>query len=390
MTLPFPAHRIRVQAQALGFNLVGLAPAHPSPHLQAYLDWLAARQNGSMGYMGRPDRVARRRDLSVILPGAQTLIMVGLDYHTLRLPRAVAEDPARGRIAAYAWGRDYHALMLPRLKALAGWLQAESAAPVASRVFVDTGAILERSHAQQAGLGFIGKNTMLIHRRRGSDFFLGEVLSSVVCDGYDTPEAPSLCGRCARCLNACPTQAFPQPYVLDARRCISLLTIEHAGWIDRALRARMGNWVFGCDVCQVVCPWQRFAIQTLETDFYPLDNDRAAPPLAELLELTPPTFARRFAGSAVVRAGRDQLVRNACVAAGNSGQTALAARLEALLRSDPSPVVRGHAGWALARLAGSTARPALRAAMDRDPDAETRSDLGLTLKELGLSNANLS
>jgi epoxyqueuosine reductase len=370
---------------------VGLTRAVPSPHLRAYFDWLAAGQHGPMGYMGRPDRVARRRDLGVILPGARTLIVVGLDYHTLRLPKAVLDDPGRGRIAAYAWGRDYHAVMLPRLRALAGWLEAQSAERVASRAYVDTGAILERSHAQQAGLGFVGKNTMLIHRRRGSDFFLGEVLTTAGCDAYDAPESASLCGRCTRCLAACPTEAFPQPYVLDARRCISTLTIEDAGWIDRALRPRMGNWVFGCDVCQAVCPWQRFAIQTQETEFYPLDADRAAPPLAELLDLTPESFARRFAGSAVLRAGRDQLVRNACLAAANGGQAnqGLRPRLEALLREDASAVVRGHAGWALARLAGPAAGPALGRALKRETDAEARADLEETAQELALPNANV-
>jgi epoxyqueuosine reductase len=209
------------------------------------------------------------------------------------------------------------------------------------------------------------------------------VLTTAVSDAYDAPEAPSLCGTCTRCLAACPTGAFPQPYVLDARRCISTLTIEHPGWIDRALRPRMGNWVFGCDLCQVVCPWQRFAIQTQETSFFPADAERAAPPLAELLDLTPEAFQQRFAGSAVLRAGRDQLVRNACLAAANGGQTALAPRLEGLLLNDASAVVRGHAGWALARLLGAAARPALTQALGRETDPDSRTDLESTRFALG-------
>ncbi len=381
MTSPLRAQHLRDHAAALGFNLVGLTPAAPSPHLHAYLRWLDAGQHAEMAYMKRPDRVARRRDLRAILPGVRSLVIVGLDYHTLSLPAAALTDPGRGRIAAYAWGQDYHRLMLPRLKALAEWLQAESGTEARSRAYVDTGAVLERSHAQQAGLGFTGKNTMLIHPRRGSDFFLGEVLTEAVFDGYDQPQPEGRCGGCTRCLTACPTQAFVAPYVLDARRCLSYLTIEHRGWIDRPLRSRLGNWVFGCDVCQAVCPWQRFAVQTRESDFFPIDLDRAAPPLEQLLALTADSFQQRFGGSAVERAGRDQLVRNACLAAANGGQTRREPLLARLL-ADLSPMVRGHAGWALARLAGPAAAPLIRAQLDKENDDAARRDLAETLAEL--------
>jgi epoxyqueuosine reductase len=381
LSQPFPAHRIRERAHALGFNLIGLTSAAPSPHLLAYFRWLDAGQKGEMGYLSRPDRVARRRDLRAILPGARSLVIVGLDYHSLPLSPAALHDPARGRIAAYAWGEDYHRLMLPRLEDLAAWMQAESGEAVNSRVYVDTGALLERSHAQQAGLGFTGKNSMLINPRRGSDFFLGEVLTDAVFDAYDQPQREGLCGHCTRCLTACPTQAFPKPYVLDARRCISYLTIEHRGWIDRGLRPQMGNWVFGCDVCQVVCPWQRFAIRTQETAFYPLDLDRAAPALAQLLALTPARFEAVYAGTALERAGRDQLVRNACLAAANGGQAGCAPLLSGLL-DDASPIVRGHAGWALARLAGAAAAPRLRLALERETDATTRLELEATASDV--------
>jgi epoxyqueuosine reductase len=378
---PLRAQRLKDQAAALGFNLVGLTPAAPSPHLLAYLRWLAAGQQAEMDYMQRPDRVARRRDLRAILPTARALVIVGLDYHSLRLPPAVLDDPGRGRIAAYAWGQDYHLLMLPRLKELAGWLRAESGTPVRSRAYVDTGALLERGHAQQAGLGFTGKNTMLIHPRRGSDFFLGEVLTEAEFDEYDQPQREGLCGRCTRCLSACPTQAFPEPYVLDANRCISYLTIEHRGWIERGLRGKLGNWVFGCDICQAVCPWQRFAVQTRESDFFPLDLERAAPPLEQLLALTPAGFEGRYAGSALERAGRDQLVRNACLAAANGRQAHLAPLLAGLL-ADHSPIVRGHAAWALGQLLGPQARPAIEAGLGQEVDEGVREDMAGTLAEL--------
>jgi epoxyqueuosine reductase len=369
---PLPSQQIKERARALGFNLVGLTPARPSPHLLAYFRWLDQGQQGEMGYMARPDRQARRRDLGVILPGARSLVIVGLDYHTLPLPKALLADPSRGRIAAYAWGADYHELMLPRLKELAGWLRAEGGGQVASRAYVDTGAILERSHAQQAGLGFTGKNSMLINPRRGSDFFLGELITDAVFDTYDQPQREGLCGRCTRCLAACPTQAFPEPYVLDARRCISYLTIEHPGWIEPGLRPLMGNWVFGCDVCQTVCPWQRFAVQSQESDFFPLTADRAAPPLRDLLALTPAAFEARFGGSALARAGRDQLARNACIAAANGRQEECVPMLIGLL-DDASAIVRGHAAWALGRLGGGGGE--LMDRLGREFDEAVRGEL---------------
>jgi epoxyqueuosine reductase len=350
--------------------LAGISPARPAPHLEAYFRWIEAGMHGQMGYLARADRAARRRDLNAILPGARSLILVGLDFHTLKLPDSILSDPTRGRIAAYAWGRDYHAVMQPRLEELA------EALGEGARVYVDTGALLERDHAQQAGLGFIGKNTMLIHPRRGSDFFLGEILTTAEFDEYDQPTRETMCGSCARCLAACPTDAFPQPYVLDARRCISYLTIELKGFIPHALRPRMGNWVFGCDVCQAVCPWNRFAVQTQATDFYPLNVDRAAPPLAELLALNESDFIARYGGSPIERIGRERLTRNACIAAGNSDDETLIPPLAALLREAASPLVRAHTGWALTRL-GATG--AVRAQLARETDLAARADLTRSL-----------
>lgn len=376
--MPLSSPAVKDKARALGFNLIGLTPARPSPHLRAYFQWLESELHGAMGYLARDDRQARRRDLNVILPGAKSLVIVGLDYHTLKLPEAFLSDPGRGRIAAYAWGKDYHDLMLPRLKELAQWLQAHGSSPLQFKTYVDTGAILERSHAQQAGLGFVGKNTMLIHPRRGSDFFLGEIVTDAEFDAYDEPQRETMCGSCARCLAACPTNAFPQPYVLDARRCISYLTIEQPGWIDHTLRSLMGNWVFGCDVCQAVCPWERFAVQSLETDFFPTSPERAAPWLTDLMRLDEAGFTALFGGTPVERIGRGQLVRNACIAAGNSGRAELIPTLESRL-ADDSPLVRGHAGWALAHLAGPAARPQLAASIEAEPNPDARRDLAVTL-----------
>jgi epoxyqueuosine reductase len=378
VNIPFPSDRIKQYAFEAGFNLAGITKAEPSPHLDAYLRWIDAGMQGSMGYMARPDRQARRRDLNVILPGAQSLILVGLDYRQLDVPETALSDPARGRIASYAWGLDYHDLMTPRLEALADRLASAVGEAIGHKVYVDTGAILERSHAHEAGMGFTGKNTMLIHPRRGSYFFLGEIITDLRFDRYDTPGHDSMCGSCTRCLVACPTDAFPRPFVLDARRCISYLTIEHKGAIDPALRPLMGNWVFGCDVCQDVCPWQRFTEPTGEAAFVAGDLDRAAPPLLDLLTLDAAGFRAQFGGSPVERIKRGRLVRNACVAAGNWGDRRAVEPLRALL-DDAEPVVRSHAGWALRRILGGDATAALRAAFQREDDADARAEFGRLL-----------
>ncbi len=346
------AEQVRQYARALGFNLVGIIPAAPAPTLDAYLRWIAAGMHGEMGYLARDDRRLRRIDPGVILPGVQSLIIVGLDYATPPIPDTILQDPLRGRISNYAWGVDYHDLMTPRLQALADWLADEAGHPSQQRVYVDTGAILERAHAQQAGLGFTGKNTMLIHPRRGSYFFLGDILTTLAFEDYDTPARATMCGTCTRCLNACPTNAFPEPYVLDARRCISYLTIELKTAIPPELRPMMGNWVYGCDICQAVCPFvTRFAPQALtaEDAFRPQDIDRAAPPLRDLLAMTPDDFAQRFADSPILRIKHARMLRNACVAAGNSGAREFIPALERLAReADPLPA--DHARWALERL----------------------------------------
>ncbi len=335
---------LRRRAAGLGFSGLGVIAAAPAPTLDAYERWIAAGMHADMGYMARPDRVARRRDLSIILPGVRALVLVTCDYGAAIDP-TVLTDPARGRIAAYAWGVDYHPLMTARLHELAGAIDGSY------KVYVDTGAILERAHAAQAGLGFVGKNTMLIHPRRGSRFFLGVLLTDAPLDPNPASDALPGCGRCTRCLSACPTDAFPAPHMLDARRCISYWTIEHKGAIDPALRAQFGNWVYGCDVCQDVCPWNRFAPPIGDSAFVPIDADRAAPPLWTLLEMDDDGFQARFGSSALARIGRERLVRNACVAAGNSGDRALIPALRPLL-GEASALLRDHAAWALDQLGG--------------------------------------
>lgn len=363
--------RLKSHAQGLGFSMLGITPAQPSPRLEAFLRWIKAGLHGEMDYLAREDRLARRRDPGVIVPHARSMLIAALDYYSLVLPDAVAHDPARGRISNYAWAADYHHVMLPQLEALADALRQETGAEAATRAYTDTGAILERSHAEQAGLGFIGKNTMLINPRRGSFFFLGEIITNVELL-YEEPDPMPGCGSCTRCLSACPTQAFTAPYVLDARRCISYLSIELKGFIPVELRPLMGNWVYGCDVCQEVCPWQRFAQPQWQSVFGPIDLDRAAPPLTDLLALDDGGFAARYQGSAIYRIKRDRLVRNACVVAGNSGLPAMIPHLLPLL-DDHSPLVRGHAAWALGHL--DAPREHLAAALSRETDEQVRLEI---------------
>lgn len=366
------SNTIKAQAKQLGFNLVGITRAQPSPTLDAYRHWIAAGMHGKMGYIARDDRVIRREDLNNIVPDAQTIIMVGLDYRSLAISQAILDDPSRGRIASYAWGLDYHEVMQPQLEEFAEWLAAQQ--PHTHKVYVDTGAVLERSHAQQAGMGFVGKNTMLIHPQRGSYFFLGEIITTLTVSDYDKPHRETMCGTCTRCLWACPTDAFPEPHVLDARRCISYHTIENKGWIDRELRPDFGNWVFGCDICQEVCPFQRFSQASDETLFYPDEADYAAPLLSDLLTLDEKRFKLRYAGTPIERIKRRGLVRNACIAAGNSEDQSLIPHLIQLLY-DTEPLVRGHAAWALWQLMRRGALGLLQQAWDNEDDADVRAEI---------------
>ena len=359
---------LKQEAFRLGFNMVGLIPAQPARRLAAYLRWIDQERHAQMGYMARPDRVVRRQDLKVILPNVQTIVCVGLDYYTQSIPPPIAQDPSRGRISNYAWGVDYHEVMTPRLQALADWLQAQKPNEVQSKVYVDTGAILERDHGETAALGFTGKNTMLIAPRRGSWFFLGELLTTLPLV-YDEPVPMPSCGRCTRCLTACPTNAFPEPYVLDANKCISYLTIELKGWIPRELRPFMGNWIYGCDICQNVCPFNRFTAPTQEQLFFADDWDDAAPQLLDILALDEVGFKQRFADSPILRIKRRRLLRNACVAAGNWGSETAVSHLTHLL-SDSEPLIRGHAAWALHKIGTQVAKTAVFAALAREQDEE--------------------
>ena len=371
--------QLKQYAHQLGFNLVGVVPAHPSPQLHSYLRWIDEGMHGEMGYMARPDRVQRRQDLNVILPNIQSIVCVGLDYHTPSLPNSILKDPSRGRISSYAYGQDYHHVMTPRLKELGNWLASVTDSAVSQKVYVDTGAILERSHANLAGLGFTGKNTMLINPRRGSFFFLGELLTtlSLVPDPI-SPSMPS-CGSCTRCLQICPTNAFPEPYRLDARRCISYLTIEYKGIIPLDLRPMMGNWIYGCDLCQLVCPFNRFAPYSAEVAFDSADLTIKSPFLIDLVTLSKEQFVNLFQHTPIKRLSYAQMLRNVAVAMGNwQSEHAVPSLIKLLINSDP--LVRSHAAWAIGVGKSEQGLHALRHALDHELNSIVREEINLALK----------
>jgi epoxyqueuosine reductase len=298
--------------------------------------------------------------------------MLGLSYAPEEDPLAVLAERSRGAISCYAQGKDYHDVVKAGLKRVAGVLARASGAEV--KVFVDTAPLMEKPLAEAAGLGWQGKHTNLVSREHGSWLFLGAILTTAEMES-DAPETDH-CGSCRRCLEVCPTNAFPAPYQLDARRCISYLTIEHKGHIAREFRKAMGNRVFGCDDCLAVCPWNKFAAAARETKLATREAARS-PPLAELLALDDAAFRAHFAGTPVKRTGRDCVVRNALIAAANSGERTLLPAVERLL-GDASPLVRAMAVWALSRLADPEAWAAARNRyIVRETDAAVRAEWGI-------------
>jgi len=340
--------RFRQRARELGFNDLGVAPVEIPEDERHLLRWLADDFHGGMHYMQRHGR--KRSRPQELQPGTVRVLSARMDYwpQEARAAEQVLNEPQRAYVSRYALGRDYHKVLRRSLARLAREIQAESA-PFGCRVCVDTAPVLERAHARDAGLGWIGKHTNLIARDAGSWFFLGEILTDLPLP-VDAP-ASAHCGSCQACLPACPTGAIVAPYRLDARRCISYLTIEHQGAIAPELRALLGNRIYGCDDCQLVCPWNKFAHAAAHPDFK-VRHGLDAAQLTELFAWSATEFAQRMRGSAIYRIGYERWLRNIAVALGNApGSAAVTAALEQR-RHDPSELVREHVHWALARHAG--------------------------------------
>ncbi len=348
------ARRIRLWARELGFSELRIARPHLETYAEDYRAWLRAGMHGAMGYMAR--NVALRLQPAALLPGTRSILSVRLDYWPGQAaePWAVLADGERAYVSRYALGRDYHKLMRKRLQRLARRIE-QAVGPFPYRAFADSAPVLEKPLAEQAGMGWIGKHTNLISPQAGSWFFLGELYTGLDLPP-DEPAGGSHCGRCAACLEICPTRAIVAPYRLDARRCISYLTIEHPGPIPEPLRPLMGNRIYGCDDCQLVCPWNRFARPTAEADFQPRHGLDAAR-LTELFDWDEPTFLDRTAGSPIRRIGHERWLRNIAVALGNAPTTSPVVAALRRRADHPSALVREHVAWALARHAvGKDAR----------------------------------
>jgi epoxyqueuosine reductase len=361
------------------------------------MQWLASSYHGEMHYLER--RSDERADPRSLLPEANSVIVLGASYAASTLADQAGNDPSRGRIAAYAWSDDYHEILKPLLFQLDATIRNATGRSSPGRAYVDAGPLLERSWATQAGLGFIGKNTCLIAPRLGSWTFLAillvpeemaidtpsEVMAGAL-DGEGSGQGPwwrvgermATCGGCRRCLDVCPTQAFVQPHRLDARRCISYLTIELRGPIPRQLRPDMDNWVFGCDLCQAVCPWNRHYARPTNLPLPPLRPDTTAPKLLDLLALDETAFRQRFRRSPVRRAGRRGLLRNVCVAVGNWGDPgAIPALSEAL--NDPDALVRGHAAWGLGQISTAQSHSALQRRSRHEADPYVLEEISVAM-----------
>ncbi|MDO8839186.1 MAG: tRNA epoxyqueuosine(34) reductase QueG [Parvibaculum sp.] len=358
------------RAREAGFDDAGIARADARTDLPARLEaWLGEGRHGDMGWM--EETAMRRASPATLWPEARSIVMLAMSYGPDDNPLDILAHRDRAAISVYARNRDYHDLVKKRLKQVARWLAETSGAEV--KVFVDTAPVMEKPLAEAAGLGWQGKHTNLVSRRLGSWFFLGSIFTTLDL----TPDArhDDRCGDCRRCLDICPTSAFPAPYELDARRCISYLTIEHKGHIALEFRQPMGNRIYGCDDCLAVCPWNKFAQAAREAAFVARDDLRA-PLLAELATLDDAGFRARFSGSPVKRIGRDRFIRNVLIAIGNTGMPGLADTVRPLL-GDASALVRAMAVWALAELGQGDelrqrATAALGAEMDEDVRAEWR------------------
>ena len=344
MTSSISESALRAAARAHGFEAFGVSPANAAPRAGERLRaWLADGCHGEMMWMEA--NADRRADPVVLWPDVRSIVMLGMSYAPALDPLRHRDAPETGVISVYALGGDYHDLIKARLKAMARWLLAQAGEGDA-KVFVDTAPVMEKPLAEAAGLGWQGKHSNLVSREHGSWLFLGAIMTTL--DLAPTPPGADHCGSCHACITVCPTRAFIAPYRLDARRCVSYLTIEHKGPIPLELREGIGNRVYGCDDCLAVCPWNKFAVTGREMTFMPR-AELAAPALGDLLALDDTGFREVFAGSPIKRIGRDRLVRNAAIAAGNSGSGRLGPALRALT-GDADAVVAEAAGWALSRL----------------------------------------
>ncbi|MEX1223231.1 MAG: tRNA epoxyqueuosine(34) reductase QueG [Pirellulales bacterium] len=363
---------LKQRARQLGFDLAGACPAVTPAGVTRLAEWLQHGFAGEMQYIERRRQAYAHPDH--VLDGCRSILMLSMNY-SVAAEQKESRSAGHGRVARYAGSRDYHDVIREKLNALTDFLRTLAPAAVARGV-VDTAPLLEREFAQLAGLGWIGKNTMLLNPRRGSYFFLAALLTDLEL-AYDEPTTVDHCGSCTACLDACPTDAFASPHVLDSRKCISYLTIELKAPIPRPLRAGVGNWLFGCDVCQEVCPWNRFAPQTVDAAIAPQDHATSLDP-CELLRLDDEEFRRRFRETPLWRPRRRGILRNAAIVLGNTRPPHGVAAL-AIAINDVEPLIRGAAAWALGQYGHDMAQTLLRQRADVEHDAEVREEIEVAL-----------
>jgi epoxyqueuosine reductase len=359
--------QIKNAARHLGFTLVGITTADRPQTFDTYKNWIGDRKHAGMGYLATERNLERRQDPKKILPDCQSIIVTATPYLPEHQFPSTLE--AEVQVAAYALGEDYHQVITSRLVELLTLVERIAGHPINSKVYADTGPILERDLAQRAGLGWIGKNTCLINPEQGSYFLLGEILLDLPLRP-DPPFEPDRCGTCTRCLEACPTRCILPDRTIDASRCISYLTIEEKGDIDSTYRSEIGKWIFGCDICQQVCPWNiRFAQPTQDDTFQPREVLKD-PDLGTFLNLEAGSWLENLRGSPLERPRRKGLLRNAAVVAGNIRSSKHIKKLSRILHLDPEPLVRGHSAWALGKIRGPEAVVALRTALqsEQNPD----------------------
>ena len=372
---------INAEAKRLGFLLIGATSLQSPPHFSKYEAWLGRGFHGEMAYLAN-DRVRQRRfDPQQILPEATSILSLALPYEAPVREQTSPNDRSTGRIAAYAWGPDYHEIIPQRLERLVEQVERLLGRSVHWRGYTDTGPILERDFASLAGLGWIGKNTCLIHPRHGSFFFLAEILWDVDLEA-DQPIHPDACGSCHRCIDACPTDCILPDRTLDARRCISYQTIENKGSIPAELRPQLGNWVFGCDICQQVCPWNiRFASLHGDPAFAP-HSESAISSLTAEISLSPEQFNHKFRHSPVLRTHRRGYLRNVAVAIGNQHDPAALPSLSQAFARESEPLVRAHIAWAIGQSGGSASRQVLEKTQAVETVENVRQEISAALEAL--------
>lgn len=390
---------IKLEAQRLGFELVGITTPAPPPHFDVYKSWLVAGRHGEMAYLATDRALQRRSDPHLIMADCQSILILGARYpapqktlpSTSNLPQDASPgtSPRHGRIAAYAWGADYHQVLPELMRKLVEFIESQVGHQVPNRSYTDSGPLMERELAQRAGLGWIGKNTCLINPSGGSYYLLSEILLSLELEA-DAPFQADRCGSCTRCVNACPTGCILPNRTLDARRCISYLTIELKNAIPDALRRFLSNWIFGCDICQQVCPWnQRFSSADVLQAFSPRPVTYN-PDLIAVLELSAATFNQIYKDSPVLRAKRRGYLRNAAIALGNLSRESIVESqatdlqgslleatiaLERLLFAETEPLIRRHAAWALGQIASPRALHILSQSAEREKDLDVQVEI---------------